>query len=83
MNRAAQLAEIDRNYDVFQRNLKRYMPVRAGKYALMKGGNMIGFFNTVRDTAEQATLRFHNDVYSIQQVVEDPVDLGFFSRAGS
>ena len=83
MDREAQLAEIDRNYDAFQRNLKRYMPVHEGKYALMKGGDVIGFFDKVRDAAEQAKLRFDNDVYSIQQVVEDPVDLGFFSHAGS
>ncbi len=82
MDRDGQFAEIDRNYDAFRRGLATYLRDHSGEYALMKDGKVIDFFKKVEAAAERAAERFGGTPYSIQQVVEDPIDLGFFSHAG-
>lgn len=38
-------AEIDKNYDFLQRNLAALMPDYSGKFALLRSGSVIGFFD--------------------------------------
>ncbi len=83
MSHKAKLDEIDRNYDAFQRQLGRVLLAHDGEFALIKGGEIVGFYPRVRDASDEAGRRFADGIYSIQQVVEDPIDLGFFSHAGS
>lgn len=83
MDRAAQMSEIDRNYDAFQRQLATYMKSHEHEYALMKNGQVVGFFPSAAKAAEEARRKFPDNIYSIQEVTSDPIDLGFFSHAGS
>ncbi len=83
MNRAARIAEIDSNYDAFQRVLVKHLKSHESEFALLRKGEIIAFFPTVSEAASEAAIRFQDQVYSIQQVVQDPIDLGFFTHAGS
>jgi hypothetical protein len=74
--------EIDANYDAFRRNLVAYMSSHAGKIALLHACQPVGFFDSVAEAAHQGDLLFPDKLYSLQPVVEEPVDLGFFSHAG-
>ncbi|MEY2926339.1 MAG: hypothetical protein RL367_816 [Pseudomonadota bacterium] len=74
--------EIDANYDAFQRNLALYLPGKAGKIALLHACKTIGFYDSVAEAARHGNMRFPDHLYSLQPVIEEPVDLGFFSHAG-
>lgn len=80
---ADQLREqIEKNYKVFEGKLPNLLVSHRGKFALMKNGEIIEFFDTARDAYIAGQKLFEKDkLFSIQEVVEAPVDLGFFSYA--
>ncbi len=76
--------QVRRNYDAFVAKLPVLLKSHAGKVALMRDGEIVEFFDTARD-AYFAGLRLFEEEgrFSIQEVVEAPVDLGFYSHAVS
>lgn len=74
--------QIDRNYKAFVDSLPTLLKTHAGKFALMRDGKIVEFFDTARDAYVAGTTIFKDDnLFSIQEVVEVPVNLGFFSHA--
>lgn len=73
--------EVDRNYDFFQRNLSRYLADQAGKYALLKSAAVIDFFEGPGEAYREGLRRFSDGLFSVQQVTNEPVELGFYSVA--
>ena len=49
MDNQERLAEIDRNFDYFQRHVADLMPDHADEYALIHNRGIIGFFPTVAE----------------------------------
>lgn len=48
----------------------------------MRDGQIVEFFDTARDAYIAGQKVFEDDLlFSIQEVIETPVDLGFFSHA--
>ncbi len=76
----AKRAEIDANYDVFQRNLARYLAGHEGQYAVMRHQRIVEFVATPGEAYRFATGRFPDGIFSIQEVIDEPIDLGFFSH---
>ncbi len=76
-------AEVDRNYDAFLRGLSTYLPAHAGQYALMHGANVVAFHVKPGDAYRDGMARYPDRVFSIQEVTDEPIDLGFFSHVGS
>jgi hypothetical protein len=72
-------AEVDRNYDYFQRHMKNYLPRELGRYALLRNGEVIGFYDGA-DAAEEDGEQFGDGLYSIQLVDPAPINLGAFSN---
>jgi hypothetical protein len=73
--------EIDGNFDSFQRIVGSHLPREEGRWALMRHGDLIGFYDTA-DAAEAAGMvAYPDDLFSIQQATSETVDLGFFSYA--
>jgi hypothetical protein len=83
MTSSAKRAEIDRNYDVFQRRLATYLPDHRGQHALMHGGEIVDFFAKPGDAYRDGMTRFADNIFSIQEVTDEPIDLGFFSYVGN
>ena len=79
MAESAQDREVDANYDFFQRHLGEYLQKHRGEYALLKSRKLIEFFETPGEAYRVAKERFADDVFSIQEVTDEPIDLGFFS----
>lgn len=52
----------------------------AGEYALLKDRNVVGFFRTVREADNVGHQRYPDGIYSVQEVDDQPIDLGWFSR---
>jgi hypothetical protein len=74
--------EVRRNYEAFTRRLPELVKTHAGKFALMRSGEIVEFFDTARDAyVAGRTLYPDDDLFSVQEVVEGPVDLGFYSHA--
>jgi hypothetical protein len=76
--------QINRNYEAFQRQLPSLIVSHPGKFALMRDGQIIEFFDTARDAYVAGQRLFEQDKrFSVQEVTETPVDLGFFSHASA
>jgi hypothetical protein len=73
-------AQVQQNYEAFNEKLSGLLPKHRGEYALMKDGQIVGFFNTAMDAyvAGEAQLGLGN--FSMQKVVDEPIDLGYFSH---
>ena len=73
--------EVDHNFDVFLAALGPLMISHPGQFVLLKSGQIEDFFPT-QDAALKAGRARHPDrIFSIQEVTDRPVDLGFFSHA--
>lgn len=72
-------AEVDRNYDFFQRNLARYLGEHAGEYALLKSETVVDFFDGPGDAYREGLRRFSDGLFSIQPVNDEPMELGWAS----
>ena len=74
-------SEVKRNYDAFMQQLPQLLTTQRGKFALMRDEKIVEFFDTSAD-AYRAGQKLYPDLrFSIQQVIDGPVDLGFFSHA--
>ena len=75
--------EVDANYDFFLRQLHDYAESHAGQYALLKNRSIVEFFDKPGDAYRYARETFNDGLFSIQEVTEEPIDLGFFSHVGN
>ena len=75
--------QIEMNYEAFEEELPGLLSAHRGKFALMRNGEIVEFFDTARDAWVTGQKLFDNRMFSVQQVTEIPIDLGFFSHAMS
>jgi hypothetical protein len=73
--------EVDRNYEEFQKMLPNLLATYRDKYALMKDRNILGYYSTAQDAAVAAQAFIPDGVFSIQQVTNEAINLGFFTYA--
>ena len=73
--------EVDRNYNEFKKMLPNILATYHDKYALMKDGNILGYYSTAQDAAVAAQTFIPDGVFSIQEVTDSPINLGFFTNA--
>ncbi len=83
MDVARQKQEVDRNYDAFMRMLSDLIADHRDQLALMRDGNVVGYFNTPREALRAASESFPDGIFSIQEVTDEPIDLGFWSHVGN
>lgn len=74
-------AEVDRNYAEFVKQLPALLPLYRDKFALMKGGKILGYYTTAQDAAEAAQTFIKDGLFSIQEVTDVSINLGFFTHA--
>ena len=73
--------EVDQNFEFFKTRLPELLQTHKGKYALIRHQEIIGFYDTIID-AQTTGARFYQDgLFSVQQVNDVPIDLGFYSHA--
>jgi hypothetical protein len=76
--------EVERNFHAFQELLPTIAAKQAGKFALMRDGKIVEFFDTAHDAALAGQKLYPDDqLFSVQEVTATPVNLGFLSYAGS
>ena len=80
MDHARQRLEVDRNYDAFARMLGTLLRDHRDQLALMRDGEVVGFYQTPKEALQAATEKFPDSIFSIQEVTDEPIDLGFWSH---
>lgn len=76
-----QRTEVDRNYDAFVRAFGGIMPEHRDQFALMHDGQILAFFDKPGDAYREGMSRHPDGHFSIQEVTDEPIDLGCWSHA--
>lgn len=74
-------AEVKANFDAFQKQLPELLKTHPGKFAVIRHGEVVEFFDTLGDAARFGGRMFEDDMYSVQEVTDRRIELGFFSVA--
>ncbi|MEA3002473.1 MAG: hypothetical protein QOH81_1261 [Sphingomonadales bacterium] len=83
MDEARQRSEVERNYDAFVRLLASIVGDHRDQLALMRDGRIVDFFDRPGDAYRKGMERFPDGIFSIQEVTDEPIDLGFWSHVGN
>jgi hypothetical protein len=75
--------EVDRNFEAFQKVVGSLMAAYAGQYALLRRGRVELLCKTAGAALIKGYEKFADGLFSVQEVVEQPLDLGFYSHAAS
>lgn len=74
---------IRKNFDYFQGVVSELMERHAGQYALLYGQNVVEIFPRPIQALEAGIARFEDGMFSVQKVIDRPLDLGFLSYGSS
>jgi membrane protease subunit (stomatin/prohibitin family) len=75
------ITAIDENYAAFQALVPSILQVRKGQFALLRQGQVMGYFNDPGAAAIAGDQQFPDGLFSVQEVMAEPSSLGFFSYA--
>ena len=81
--RPTQQEEVERNYRAFRKRLPDILGEHRNKFALMRDTEIVDFFDTGRDAFVAGSNMYADGRFSIQEVTDQPVDLGYLSHAGT
>ena len=73
--------QVKNNYETFQAQIPSLLPAYRGKFALMRDRKIVEFFDTARDAYVAGQKLYDDRIFSIQEVVETPIDLSFSSSS--
>lgn len=73
--------QLSKNYEAFQRQLPDLIPLHGGKFVLMHDGEIVEMFDTARDAYVSGNKLFPDKEFSIQEIANVPVNLGYLSHA--
>lgn len=73
--------EIRGNYEFFKSVVGSLMPEHAGEVALIHRQEIIGYFSTADAAVQEGSKKFGDLPFSVQRVINRPIDLGFLSHA--
>jgi hypothetical protein len=74
-------AEVDRNFDALITMLANLLPHHRGEFALMRAGEVQGYFPNESSALKSGRHQFEDGIFSVQEITDRPADLGFFSHA--
>lgn len=74
-------AEIVANFQFFQGIVGGLMTRHAGEYALIQSQQIVDYFRSAADAVREGASRFGESPFSVQHVINRPIDLGFLSHA--
>ena len=79
----ARREEIETNFQAFEKLLDSLLPSQAGRFAVLRDAHLVETFDNLNDAIAVAQRKFDDGVFSIQEVTNEPLDLGFYSHARS
>lgn len=81
MAAAERSREIEANYAAFLKRLPEISQTHSGKFAVMRHGEIVDFFDTIGDAARFVGKMYPDGQFSIQEVTQRSANLGFYSYA--
>ena len=75
--------EIEENLEFFKKKLPDLLKNQRGRFVLLHNKEIVGIFDTIRDAQTAGDKLYPDKIYSIQQVTDASVNLGFYSYADS
>jgi hypothetical protein len=75
-------AEVERNLFAFLPRIPALMKTHAGEYALLRKQEVVSLHARLSEALSEGEAKFADGLFSIQQVTDKPVELGFYSYAG-
>ncbi len=75
--------EVDQNYEAFQKVLPGLMRQSPGKWALLHNKEVEAVFDTAMDACTAGEKLYPDKLFSVQEISEQIVDLGWYSHAVS
>jgi len=81
MAQASHQSEVDKNFAAFQKLLPDLIKTHPGKYAVMHQERAVEFFDTLGDAVRFGHEKFGDRNFSVQEVTNQNVNLGFHSYA--
>jgi hypothetical protein len=73
--------EVDRNLFAFLPKIPSLLESHSGEYAVLRHQEVVSLHKRLRDALDEAYEKFADGMFSIQQVTDKPVELGFMSYA--
>ncbi len=73
--------KVKENFDYFRKQLPTIAVAKRGKTALLHEKQIDGFYNTDEEAIEEGIKKYGLGNFSVQQVGEPPIELGFQSYA--
>ncbi|HXQ53772.1 MAG TPA: hypothetical protein VN802_21950 [Stellaceae bacterium] len=75
-------SEVERNYAAFVKRLPELLTTHQGKFAVMHGGEIVAFLDTLSDAVRYGREKFGEPgKFSVQEVTSRNVNLGFYAYA--
>ena len=74
---------VDANYAAFSKRLPELLETKPGQFALLRDEKIIDFFPSARMAAQHGERTFYDGLFSVQEVTDEAVDLGWFSHVVS
>ena len=75
--------EVERNYAAFMERIAGLLrDHREGQYALMRHQDVVEFFDSAGDAVKFGNAVYEDRLFSVQEVIGKPFDLGYFSHGG-
>ena len=71
--------QIERNYEEFLKKLPELLVSHLGKFALMRNGEIIQYFDGMGDAAIAGSALYPDGLFSVQEITDNSVNLGYFS----
>ncbi len=72
---------VDKNYAAFRKQLPTLLETHLGQFALLRDEQIMDFFGTAQEAAAYAQSNFDDELYSVQEVTDTAIELGWFSHA--
>lgn len=73
--------EVDANFEAFQTLLADLIEQERGRFALMRDRQVVEIFDTPGDALRVASRRYDDGRFSIQEVTDRVIGLGYYSYA--
>lgn len=71
--------ELDRNYDAFKIALPDLIAEHRDAYVVVRDGSVREIYETMKDAYQAGWRKFQDDLFSVQKITDEIVDLGYFS----
>ncbi len=73
--------EVDNNFEAFKEKLPEIIKEHKDEYALIKNKEILGYYKDFESALEYAEKTISDNIFSIQEVQDMEINLGFYSYA--